>query len=222
MSTSWSFSSLLRSAALIAWMFPLSALATPMVYTVETGTQDGFGFSVLHSATSTAGMAPFYPGGTILFDLSGTLSGDFDGTTLTLDPGSLSAAGVGGGFSGAWTLDIAGGAIAAAGSFAGGTIDYVLRRPDASVFDSGTFHFAPVDFPGAPNSLTGTQLALWGNNWNNSVAGPSSVAFPIGFDIRAQGQTAPIPEPSALLLFGAGMFLVVQGTRVPKRSASEA
>lgn len=221
MTISKMLSSLLRGAALAAFLFPLSALATPMVYTVETGTQNGFGFSVIHSATSTAGMAPFYPSGTTLLRLSGTLTGDFDGTTLALAPSTLTAVGVGGGFSGSWTIDLTGGTITAAGSVAGGSLDYVLRRPDATVYDAGTFHFAPVDFPGAPNSLSGTQLALWGNNWNNAAAGPSSVQNPLGFDLRAQGSTAPVPEPSAVLLFGAGMFVVVRSTRRPQRSRAE-
>lgn len=220
MSTSRTLTSLVRGVALTALLFPLSALATPMVYTVETGVQNGFGFSVIHSATSTAGMAPFYPSGTTLFDLSGTLTGDFDGTTLTLAPSTLTAVGVGGGFAGTWTIDLTAGAITAAGSVAGGTIDYVLRRPDASVFDAGTFHFAPMDFQGPPNSLTDTQLALWGNNWNNAVVGPSSVQIPLGFDLRAKGATAPVPEPSALMLFGAGLFVAMRRPRLPSRAAA--
>ena len=220
MSTSRMLSSLIRGIALTALLFPLSALATPMVYTVETGTQNGFGFSVIHAATNTAGMAPYYPSGATLLDLSGTLTGDFDGTTLTLAPSTLTAVGVGGGFAGTWTIDLTGGAITAAGPVAGGTIDYVLRRPDASVFDAGTFHFAPVNFPGAPNSLTDTQLALWGNNWNNSVAVRRSVQIPLGFDLRAQGVTAPVPEPSAVLLFGAGLFVAARRPRLAARAGA--
>jgi len=201
--------------ALSVLLLPQGARALPVVFDIGSGSEGSFEFSFLHSATSQAGMAPFYPSGTRLFALSGSLEGQLEAGTFTASASTLRAQGIAGGiYTGDWALEITGGALSQSGSHVGGSLDFVLRNPDDEVFTSGAFVFAPRDF-GGPNVLSQDGLRLWGNNWD--VTSVSRAAWVEGgnraFGLDLGGPGAPIPEPSAYLAFAMGAALTGAAVR---------
>jgi len=201
--------------ALALLLLPHGARALPVVFDIGSGSEGSFEFSFIHSADSQAGMAPFYPSGTKLFAVSGELRGDLEAGTFTASPSTLLAQGLAGGiYTGDWSLEITGGALSQSGSHVGGSLDFVLREPDADVFTSGAFLFEPLDF-GGPNVLGQDSLRLWGNNWD--VGEASRAAWveagnpALGLDLGGPG--APIPEPSAYLAFAMGAVLTGAAVR---------
>ena len=185
-----------------------AAQAVPMVYEIEVGASNGFAYSYLHAATGTAGMDPYYPSGSLLFELTGTVSGTWDGSVLTVSNSTLQAEALtASGLAGTYNLTFTGGSIQADGL---GTLDFTFDAPGYPA--SGTFYFFAEDFVPAlnVNSVSGSQLALWGNNWDNwNQSRPQAGA--LGIDLKGTG--AAVPEPGAVLVFGAGALLIGATTR---------
>jgi hypothetical protein len=228
--------SLLRTAFLAAALLCAgSASAVPIEYAVEMGDEpEGFAFSYIHAATSGDGQ--FFYSGALLFKLKGTITGVYDTDTdiLTLDEDiHLIATGIGGGFSGMWDFAITGGTLTntdpgtppANTNLFEGSFSYTLTSPDmVPVEASGMFHFFAVDFPGSPNTLTTSQLAAWGNNWNKDTGGPPGPGGnglgQLGVDIRAQGTV--IPEPTGFIVFGIGALVASAGAATRRRRETAA
>jgi len=201
--------------ALTVLLAPQTGRALPVVFDIGSGSEGSFEFSFLHSASSQAGMGPFYPSGEKLFALSGSLHGDLAAGTFNVSSSTLRARGVAGGiYTGDWSLEITGGALGQSGDHVGGNLDFVLRKPDDEEFASGAFLFEPVDF-GGPNVLRQDGLRLWGNNWDvDSVSRTAWVEGgnpALGLDLGGPG--APIPEPSAYLAFAMGAALTGAAVR---------
>ncbi len=193
--------------------------AVPIAYDVTQGSSGGFQFSFLHDADSTAGYDPYYPAGTKLARISGTIVGDISPTSLTINQSTLTLTGLGPApfFNDVWSLVLLGGNLALpSGSFTGnllGAIDYEIRRPDTSVYDTGQFFFFDENFPGPPNDLTASSLHLWGNNWNHLVTDRSTFVnqggIPLGIDLGGGASGGPIvPEPATA---GLAALSVVAG-----------
>jgi len=201
----------LNAALILSVLSFTQAGATPIAYNISQGSSGGFQFSFLHNASNAAGFAPFYPGGTLLGRISGMLLGDIDATDLTLSPSVLSVQGLGPApiLNDLWTMEVGGGTITLPdGSFTGnllGTIDYTIRRNDSTVFDTGSFYFFDVDFPGPPTQLSATGLHLWANNWNHLLTDRTTFVnqggTPLGIDLGSGPGTGPIvPEPASAWL----------------------
>lgn len=195
-----------------------SAWAVPVSYTIEQGGDASFGYSFLHGATHDFGMAPFLPGGEKYFRINGTLTGDFNGITLTLDPVTLTATGLGSGPGAGenWTMEILGGMIDAPDAIFDdsllGTIDYRLIDDLNVEQDAGTFYIFDRDF-GVPPILNGGEFTIWANNWRNfATSGGAAqtrhdVPLALGFDLKATDPTGgpTIPEPGTLVMLLGGV-----------------
>ncbi len=183
-----------------------AAQAVPIAYEIQVGSSNGFTYSYLHSATGTAGMAPYYPSGSLLFELTGTVSGTWDGSVLTVSSSTLQAEALtASGLAGNYNLTFTGGSVQANGL---GTLDFTFDAPGYP--GSGTFYFFAEDFVDQANSVSGDTLALWGNNWDNwADSRPTSGA--LGIDLKGTG--AAVPEPGAALAFGVGALLIGATTR---------
>lgn len=195
-------------AALFLLLAAGAAQAVPIAYEIQVGSSNGFTYSYLHSATGTAGMAPYYPSGSLLFELTGTVSGTWDGSVLTvssstLQAEALTASGLTPGD--LYHLTFTGGSVQANGL---GTLDFSFDAPGYPA--SGTFYFFAENFVDQANSVSGDTLALWGNDWDNwNDTRPQSGA--LGIDLKGTG--AAVPEPGAALAFGAGALLIGATTR---------
>ena len=204
------------------------AVAAPVSYTLDQGSDGSFQFSFLHDATNAAGLAPYFPGGDKLFRVNGDIDGDFTAGTLTVSPSTLTADGLASGpYNGeTWTLEILGGSIdAPVGPFDDsflGSFDYDLLDPNDVSVDTGTFYFFHGDFGAPAQEVTASSITLWGNNWRNFAIGgdPSQTAgdvpLPLGLDVQANDDTGGpvIPEPASALLFLRGRH------RMPRNAAS--
>lgn len=187
-----------------------AARAVPIAYEIQVGSSNGFTYSYIHSATGTAGMAPYYPSGSLLFELTGTISGTWDGSVLTvsnstLQAEALTASGLTPGD--VYNLTFTGGSVQADGL---GTLDFTFDAPGYP--GTGTFYFFAEDFVPAANvnSVSATGLALWGNNWDNWATSRPDVGA-LGIDLKGPG--AAVPEPGAALVFAAGALLIGATTR---------
>ena len=192
--------------------------AVPVTYTIQQGGDDDFAYSYLHAATHDFGMSPFLPGGVRWFRLNGILTGDFDGTTLTLSPAVLTATGLfhGPGPGENWTMEILGGSIDAPDAIFDdsllGTIPYRLLDEFDVEQDSGAFYFYDRDF-GIPPIITSGEVTLWGNNWRNFAVGGDpaqtrdDVPLPMGLDLSAKDPSGgpTVPEPATLALLACGL-----------------
>lgn len=221
------------------WMFclalfvlcPLTAAATPVSISVEPWrTTDGnFGFSVIHEATGglmQRGGSNFYAGGSISYAFSDPvqfMTGDLTGSVPTLDASSLLLDG-GSLFNiESAVLDFS----VAAGSVIG-LLGYELVDVGGSV-ESGSFYFYNFDYTDGSCDANGLcvdsgQYRRWGNNWENAIHDkPQGSVFVDGvlatrfrgIDLGGEIVSAPVPEPSAALLFGFGALIV--GSRLHRR-----
>lgn len=167
-----------------------SAAPVDLIIGMDTN-EGGFGFSYLHDASTnceTIVGVEFCQGGAPLQDLSGTLSADLVGTTLTAISGTIAVAG---------GPDII---------VTGGFVDFGSSAADtfgAELVTSshGTFSFLDHSFAGAANGFDGTDLRLWGNNWNNTGTPDPGSNPNWGIDL---GITV-VPEPGTALLLGLGL-----------------
>ena len=208
---------------------PLTATATPVSISVEPWkTIDGnFGFSVVHAATGghmDMGGLDLYAGGAIEYAFSSPtqfMSGDLTDSVLTLNETSLRLDG-GSVFNvRASVLDfgVADGALI-------GALGYELVDVGGSV-EAGSFYFYNFDLTKGSCIANGIcsasgQYRLWGNNWENAAADRpfgnvlvdgQRVTRHRGIDLGGDIVSAPVPEPSAALLFGLGSLVVGGGIR---------
>ncbi|MFK7895152.1 MAG: PEP-CTERM sorting domain-containing protein [Myxococcota bacterium] len=184
--------SLAGTGLLIGLLWASAASAAPVDLIIGMDTNEGgFGFSYLHDASTnceTIVGIDFCQGGAPLQDLSGTLTADLVGTTLTAISGTIVVAG---------GPDIV---------VTGGFVDFGSSAADtfgAELVTSthGTFSFLDRTFAGAANGFDGTDLRLWGNNWNNTGTPDPGSFSQWGIDL---GITV-VPEPGTALLLGLGL-----------------
>jgi len=180
-------------AGLSSLVLAAPAAAVPVVLEMDSN-ENGFAFSFVHDATGTCSVVnvegddvEFCRTGS-LKDLSGTLDADLTGAVLSNISG---------------TLTVDGGPDMVVTD---GTIDFGSSAPDSFggtlvTSTHGTFHFLDRIWNGAANSFDGTNLRLWGNNWNTGNPGDPSPFGRLGIDLGA----TVIPEPSTALLVGAGL-----------------
>ncbi len=199
--------SIYLAAALIA--APLTSYAVPITYNIGAGGGGGFSASWLHTASSAHSGGYYMNGdkagmtGTLTYDLTdGTASGSITGFGET----------VGGMFDPAdsWTLTWTG-VSQGNETFVGGetdllSLDYLLSSSGHA--SSGTFYFADKNFAGDANSVSATELFLWGNNWMNET-GADKAAFvaaggvALGLDLYG---SVAVPEPGQLALLAIGLI----------------
>ncbi len=210
-------------------LLPWAASATTVSISIEPWkTYDGnFGFSIVHAAGETAVEMDdmnLYRDGEIDYKVEGEthyLTGDLTDSVLTIDGGSLS-------LNHDSTLILKSSVLdfnVADASLIGG-IGYELVDAVGSV-ESGSFYFYNFVLSRAGECLangycpdTG-EYRLWGNNWENALADkPEGNVTVDGFiatrhrGIDLGGNiSAPVPEPSAALLFGIGFLVAGRGLR---------
>jgi hypothetical protein len=193
---------LLASAACFLLASP--AVAVPIVFQIESGTADGFGFSSLHDADDNSPMS-----GASLGSLSGTLTLDYDGAdTYSFLASSVTLA------SAIYVFEITGGVLQSDGA---GFLDFALTgagpfaHTGSILYTGGTPVCCGAD---GPNWVTPTALRLWGASNIAPSGDVAGVPKRIGMDLG--GSASPVPEPSAALLFGAGM-VVLRGALLGRR-----
>ena len=181
------------------------ALALPISFVIESGSEGGFGFSSLHDSDDNSPMS-----GSTLGALSGTLVLDYDGVdTYTFVSSTVALT------SATYTFAITGGALQTDGT---GYLDFDLTgagpyaQSSSLLFTGGT----PVCCGATgPNRIDPTELRLWGASDVPISGGDPSLAKRIGADLGAAA--APVPEPSAALVFATGMLVVQQAIRRKRR-----
>lgn len=217
---------------LVLWILtPLTSLATPVSISVEPWkTIDGnFGFSVIHGATGglmQMGGMDFYAGGSIEYEFSSPtqlMTGDLDGFVLNFDAYSLL-------LDGGYIFSIEDSALdfGVAGGELIGTLGYeIVDISQGGNVESGSFYFYNFDYTNGSCDANGFcsdsgQYRLWGNNWDNSLGDKSEGNVYVdgvqttrhrGIDLGGAIVAAPVPEPSAALLFGFGSLIVGSGIR---------
>jgi hypothetical protein len=195
---------LLACAACLLLASP--AVAVPIVFQIESGVANGFGFSGLHDADDSSPMS-----GASLGSLSGTLTFDYDGAdTYSFLASSVTLA------SAVYTFEITAGQLQSDGA---GFLAFALTG-------AGPYaHTASIVYQGGapvccgadgPNWVTPTALRLWGASNIAPSGGVAGAPKRIGMDLGGSA-AIPVPEPSSALLFGAGMVML-QGTRRGRRS----
>ncbi len=215
----------------VLFAFPLAAFASPVSISVEPWrTVDGnFAFSVIHGATGSLmqrGGVEFYAGGPVQYGFSGPtqfLTGDLTADVLSLEAGSLALDG--GSIFNVQTsvLDfgVAGGDLI-------GSLGYEWVDVGGSV-ETGSFYFYNFEYTNEGCDANGFcsdsgEYRLWGNNWENAVEDQAKGNVVIngiresrqrGIALGGRVVSAPVPEPSAALLFGFGALVV--GGRLRRR-----
>jgi len=190
--------------AISALLFAASpALAMSITYQIESGTESGFGFSGLHDADDSSPMS-----GSSLGSLKGSLVLDYDAGLGTYDfvssTVSLNSTD--------YTFALTGGQLSSDG---GGALDFDLMgagpyaQTGSIVFAGGAPVCCGVD---GPNRIDPTEFRLWGAS-DIQVSSVTGGAKRIGMDL---GGAAPVPEPSAALVFAAGL-LVARGAAGGRR-----
>ena len=163
----------------------------------------------------------FYAGGAIQYEFASPtqfVSGDLSGMVLSLDETSLALDG-----GALFTLKASVLDFGVANGAKIGQLDYALAAGGS--VEEGSFHFYNFDFTNGSCDANGYcaasgQYRLWGNNWDNGVADrPDGNVLVDGVvatrhrGIDLGGRIAPVPEPSAALLFGLGALAVGAGIR---------
>ena len=198
MLTQCNFKAVLAGAACLFLASP--ALAVPIVFDLESGSEGGFRFSGLHDADDSSPMS-----GASLGSLSGTLTLDYDGVdTYSLLASTVSLA------SATYSFEITGGELHTDGS---GHLDFNLTGAGAFaqtasiVFTGG----APVCCGAeGPNRVSPTELRLWGASNIPVSDGIAGSPKRIGMDL---GASSAVPEPTAALVFAVGALVVRSGVR---------
>ena len=219
---------LILSLALLV-LSPLAAAATPVSISVEPWkTIDGnFGFSVIHAATGghmDMGDMDLYAGGAVQYAFSSPtqyMTGDLTDSVLTLGENSLLLDG-GSIFnvkSSVLDFGVAEGALI-------GALGYEIVSAGGSV-EAGAFYFYNYDLTNGSCDANGFcsdsgEYRLWGNNWENAlydrpdgnvIVDGQRMTRLRGIDLGGDIVAAPVPEPSAALLFGLGSLVVGGGLR---------
>ena len=157
----------------------ITAKATPVEFVLQTGSQSGFTYSLIHTCehwNCMSGVATDWLSGTLeghmdaegrLLDLSGTIYSDRGTSFLTTGYFDFTTGGDGG------ALHLEG---------------------------LGLFEFANMPMAGPANSFQNGELFAWGGITRGGQ-------YVLGMDIG--GRVVPaVPEPSAALLFGIGAVVI--------------
>ncbi len=210
--------------SLLILFLPMTAAATSVTMTIAPWkTTDGnFGFSAIHAATSGRTVMnglEFQTAGSIQYEFSAptqSVQGTLVDSVLTLESTSLQLAGGSIFELQASVLDFG---VADGGLI--GSLGYRLIDGASGSVESGAFSFYNLDFTNGScdaNGLCASTGAyrLWGNNWD-AAAGNQGLENVIvdgvattrlrGIDLGGEVTVAPVPEPGAALLFGAGIML---------------
>jgi len=182
---------LLLVAGLLA---PASALAARVDVTLFNGTSGNFGHSTLHSADGCE-LNGYWRCGSQKAGVVGLLQADLNGIAFTNITGNVTINAVSYAVSGALDFGVAAGQQIGSltiGSL--GTFDFMNLRHGTTVANTW-------------DPTTGL-LYLWGQDF-----APTSTAPAGGLGIDLGANVAPIPEPTAALVFGLGTLLVASGKR---------
>lgn len=214
---------LLLSALLFGAAVSAHAVSIRFDLGSPSGSVPGFDASFIHAAGGCRSGSYYMCGDK--FRVAGEMT--LTGAGLDADDNITHATGVAGFVSGTgsagsdlpdgdWRLDFTTVDFAPAGQLDGSddvlfTLGYDLFSVDSdteTLKNSGTFYFADRNFTGSagdhPNSLSLTNLILWGNNWQNGVDyKPSSYA--LGIDLYGAPGSV-IPLPAAAWLFGSALL----------------
>lgn len=181
-------------------LLPSVALATPISLILNNGTEGGFQFSVLTTGSSACehivvdgNPVEFCKTGSPNLAVSGTLSADLTAGVISNITGTIVVAG---------GTDII---------VTDGTIDFAASGPDewaAELVTSnyGTFSFLDHTFAGTANSSDGTNVRLWGNNWD---VGDRPATDHWGIDLGM----LVVPEPNSLILASVGLVALARSGR---------
>ena len=198
-----------------ALLLPTSALAIPVSIELHNGfdfnANGAFAFSFLDEANQCSQGGFFVCGNSVGY-LSGTLTADRDGQLLSGITGDLNMLGVDYAVSG--SLDFS---AATVGGVAG----------SLSIGSLGVFEFWNTPIAGEANSLDGTDLRLWGQNFARYTAVTPQGGYGIhlggtisdsdgelGQPTEGGGQVPAVPEPGSAALFGLGTLVVmIRGRR---------
>lgn len=191
-----------------------SAQAVTVYDVLGPGNEGGFGFSWIHSASYPMAFdgTTYYPGGGLLYRLSGSFRGNWlDATSFEFLPSTLTATGVGGmAGTGDWDFQILGGSLDTSLGRPVGELMYDLSHDSGLMRMSGVFVIDPVHFVSLANSASPRDIAIWANNWHANPKYWEVIdnlpELPLGIDLRAVA--APIPEPQAILAFVVGALVV--------------
>ena len=184
----------MRTLLLSILMLGLSispASAELIRFTLEQGSDGRFGYSSIHDADDSTPMS-----GPLVGALSGTLDFDYDagtdvytvvGSTVAIDPAS------------GYQFAILGGSIQGNGI---GSLDFELTGAGRFAQTSTILFDGPDPVccgAGGPNFMTNGVMRLWGASTLAQGDGR------IGIDLGGSG--APVPEPSAALVFALGLLV---------------
>lgn len=208
---------------LLTLLLPFAAAATPVTMTIAPWqTTDGnFGFSAIHGATSgrtVKGGLEFRTSGSIQYEFSAPtqfVQGTLVDSVLTLESTSLQ-------LDGGSIFELRGSVLDFGVTEGGliGSLGYRLVDGASGSVESGAFSFYKLDFTNGAcdaNGLCASTGAyrLWGNNWDaasgnqgidNVIVDGVTTTRLRGIDIGGDIAVAPVPEPGAALLFGAGIM----------------
>jgi hypothetical protein len=173
---------------------PCVASALTLHYTIGAYDDGNFSASRLYKATGCESNGYYMCGKTLLNNLTGTLTGDWDSSlnsgTLKHIHGTLSD-----------VLEITSGQYS---NKYGGSLKYTYHKANGTTL-SGKFYLPAKKFAGPANSISDSALYFWGQNWkHNGTPPPHSRRF--GIDLYGSQQPVPTPEPGTLLLLGTGVL----------------
>lgn len=209
---------------LLTLLLPLAAAATPVTMTIAPWkTTDGnFGFSAIHDATSGRTVKnglEFQTTGSIQYRFSAptqSVRGELVDSVLTLEATSLQ---LDGGSIFELRTSVLDFGVTEGGLI--GSLGYRLVDGASGSVESGAFSFYNLDFTNGACDANGFcastgSYRLWGNNWDatfgsggvdNVIVDGVAITRLRGLDLGGDIAAAPVPEPGAALLFGAGVML---------------